>query len=90
MRSDNAETIKAAIRAGLGVSVLFLWNVTADLHQRNYTVVRSNAPPLAANMSLVRLRDAYAAQPVLDFAAMAQRMTWRNLMLLEGTPAPRP
>lgn len=82
MRSDSAETIKAAIRAGLGVSVLFLWNVTADLRQRNYTVIRTNAPPLAAGMSLVRVRDAYAAQPVLDFAAMARRMTWRNLELL--------
>lgn len=81
MRSDSAETIKSAIRAGMGISVLFLWNVTADPRQRSYVAIRTGAPSLEAHMGLFRMRDAYASRPVLDFIAMARRMSWRNLEL---------
>lgn len=79
MRSDSAEAIKAMLRAGLGVSVLFLWNITSDARSRALSVIRTEAPPLVSQMALVKLRSSYTSQAVLRFIEVARRMDWKNL-----------
>lgn len=82
MRSDSAEAIKAMIRAGLGVSVLFLWNIDAETRSSAFRVIRTNAPPLSLRMALVRLRSGYTPKAVLEFIELTGRMNWKNLHLL--------
>jgi DNA-binding transcriptional LysR family regulator len=79
MRSDSAEAIKAMLRAGLGVSVLFLWNITSDVRSRALSVIRTEAPPLVSQMALVKLRTSYTPKAVLRFIELARRMDWKNL-----------
>lgn len=79
MRSDSAEAIKAMIRAGLGVSVLFLWNIDAEVRGSAFTVIRTNAPPLSLRMALVRLRSGYTPKAVQEFIKLTGGMNWKNL-----------
>jgi len=81
MRSDSAEAIKAMIRSGLGISVLFLWNINSEPRDSPLLVLRTDAPPLVSHMALLRLRSHYTSRAVLEFIAMTKRMTWRNLRL---------
>lgn len=81
MRSDSSEAIKSMVRAGLGVSVLFLWNVSADPHAASFQVVRTDAPKLVSRMALVKMRTAYTPGPVRAFIEMARRTNWKDLHL---------
>jgi DNA-binding transcriptional LysR family regulator len=82
MRSDSSEAIKAMIRAGLGISVLFLWNIDAEKRTSAFKVIRTNAPPLSLRMALVRLRSGFTPRAVQEFIELAGRMNWKNLHLL--------
>ena len=84
MRSDSSEAIKAMIRAGLGVSVLFLWNIDAETRGSAFKVIRTNAPPLSLRMALVRLRSSFTPKAVLEFIELSGRMNWKNLHLLKN------
>lgn len=79
MRSDSAEAIKAMIRAGLGVSVLFLWNIDAEVRSSTFSVIRTNAPPLSLRMALVRLRSGFTPKAVQEFINLTGGMNWKNL-----------
>jgi DNA-binding transcriptional LysR family regulator len=81
MRSDSAETIRSMVRARLGVSLLFLWNVTADLRSGAVQLLRPDAPPLTSRMALVKLRSSYTPPPVAVFIELARRMQWKDLHL---------
>jgi DNA-binding transcriptional LysR family regulator len=81
MRSDSSEAIKAMIRAGLVISVLFLWNIDAGSALK---VIRTNAPPLTLRMALVRLRSDFTPKAVTEFIELAARMNWKNLHLLRN------
>jgi DNA-binding transcriptional LysR family regulator len=83
MRSDSAEAIKAMIRAGLGVSVLFLWNIDAEMRSSTFKVIRTGAPPLSLRMALVRLRSGFTPKPVTEFIDLTASMNWKNLHLLQ-------
>lgn len=79
MRSDSAEAIKAMIRAGLGVSVLFLWNIDSEVRSSAFTVVRTNAPPLSLRMALVRRQSGFTPKAVQEFIKLTVGMNWKNL-----------
>ena len=81
MRSDSAEAIKAMLRAGLGVSVLFLWNINADLRNRALSVIRTEAPPLISQMAIIRIKSSYTPRIIEEFINVARRMEWKNLHL---------
>lgn len=76
MRSDSAEAIKAMIRAGMGISVLFLWNIATD---SQFRVIQTEAPVLRARISLIRLKSDYNSHAVTGFVELARRMMWRHL-----------
>jgi DNA-binding transcriptional LysR family regulator len=67
------------LRAGLGVSVLFLWNITSDVRSRALSAIRTEAPPLVSQMALVKLRTSYTPEAVSRFIELARRMDWKNL-----------
>lgn len=79
MRSDSAEAIKAMIRAGMGISVLFLWNIDADVQKSRFTVIETEAPALKARISLIRLKSDYTSHAVCEFVELARGMTWKHL-----------
>jgi DNA-binding transcriptional LysR family regulator len=79
MRSDSSEAIKAMIRAGLGISVLFLWNVASDVRAGAFTVVRTGAPPLISYMALIKVKTKFTPKPVQAFIDMAVRSDWKQL-----------
>lgn len=79
MRSDSAEAIKAMIRAGLGISVLFLWNINAEPRNSQLVVLRTGAPPLVSHMALLRTKSHYTPRAVQEFTVLARQMSWKNL-----------
>ncbi|MEO7143000.1 MAG: LysR family transcriptional regulator [Bryobacteraceae bacterium] len=83
MRSDSSEAIKAMIRAGLGISVLFLWNLDGDPRSAALSVLRTDAPPLSLRMALIRLKSSYAPKAAMEFIQLAGGMNWKNLHLVK-------
>lgn len=77
MRSDSAEAIKAMIRVGLGISVLFLWNIDCD--PSGLSVLSTDAPPLSLRMALIRLKSGYRSKVVSEFIQLAGQVNWKNL-----------
>ena len=84
MRSDSSEAIKAMIRAGLGMAVLFLWNVDADLQRSDFTIVQTDAPPLTARFALIRVRGTYLCNAVSEFVDLARKIGWKHLRPVKG------
>lgn len=82
MRSDNSEAIKAVVRAGLGISVLFLWNIASDPRSSMLSIVRTDAPPLSLRMGLIRLKSSFTPRAVMEFIELAARMNWKKLHLI--------
>ncbi len=79
MRSGSAEAIKAMIRAGMGISVLFLWNIDADVQKSRFTVIETEAPVLKARISLIHLKTDYTSHAVSEFVELARGMKWKHL-----------
>jgi DNA-binding transcriptional LysR family regulator len=79
MRSDSSEAIKAMVRAGLGISVLFLWNIDVDLQKSRFAVIQTEAPLLVSRISLIRLKSAYTSHAVTEFVELARRVGWKHL-----------
>lgn len=79
MRSDSAEATKAMIRAGLGISVLFLWNINSESRSSPLSVVRIKIPPLISYVALVAMKSHYLAPAVRQFIQLAKQTSWKNL-----------
>ncbi len=79
MRSDSAEAIKAMVRTGLGMSVLFLWNIDADLQKSRFKIVHTEAPPLISRIALIRLKSTYTSNAVMEFIELARGIGWKHL-----------
>lgn len=77
MRFDNAEAIKAMVRAGLGISMLPLWTVDAELKSKTLSLIRQQEAPLRAKMALVTRKLGYLPQPVSAFINTTKR--WKNV-----------
>jgi len=86
MRSDSAEAIKAMIRAGMGISVLFLWNIDSDSQNSRFTVIQTEAPVLKARISLIRLKSDYTSHAVTGFIELARGMMWKHLHPVTAGP----
>ena len=86
MRSDSAEAINAMIRSGLGISVLFLWNLGTDRHKLGFSVIRTDAPPLSLRMALIHHKSRYATKAVMEFIKLAGKMNWTTLHRLNPGP----
>ncbi len=82
MRSDSSEAIKAMVRTGLGISVLFLWNIEADQRGSVLTVLRTDAPPLSLRMGMIRMKSSYTSKAVGEFIQLAGASNWKNLHLI--------
>ncbi len=76
MRFDNAEAIKAMIHSGLGISMLPMWIVDADLRDGRLQLIQQEEPPLVSQIVLARRRAGYLAQAVREFIAQAQHLRW--------------
>ncbi len=79
MRSDSAEAIKALVRSGLGVSVLFLWNMNSEPRGSGITVLRTDAPPLNSHMALLKMRSHPISPAVQAFIELSRKIKWKNL-----------
>lgn len=78
MRFDNAEAIKAMIRAGLGISMLPMWIVDQDLKAGRLTLVRQKEPPLFSKIALLSRRSTHVPLSVQEFVAQARKLEWKN------------
>ena len=67
------------IRAGMGISVLFLWNIDADMQKSGFTVIQTEGPLLKARISLIRSKSDYTSHAVTEFVELARGMTWKHL-----------
>jgi DNA-binding transcriptional LysR family regulator len=81
MRSDSAEAIKAMIRAGMGLSVLFRWNIANERGAGAFTWVRTEAPPLQSAMTLIKVKTNFTPRAVEAFLEIAARTEWKALPL---------
>ena len=78
MRFDNAEAIKAMIRTGLGISMLPLWIVDADLRRRTFVLVRQRERPLFSRLELVSRKSSYVPKPVKAFIDLAHEFRCKS------------
>jgi DNA-binding transcriptional LysR family regulator len=83
MRSDSSEAIKAMIRAGLGISVLLLWNLDGDSRSSGFSVLRTDAPTLSVRMALIRVQSSYTPRAVREFIQLASSANWKHLHLVK-------
>jgi DNA-binding transcriptional LysR family regulator len=79
MRSDSSEAIKAMIRVGQGISVLFVWNITADPRSAAFRLVHTDAPKLVSHMAIIRMKGCYTSRPVNEFIKRACAANWKQL-----------
>ena len=81
MRFDNAEAIKAMIRLGLGVSMLPMWTLKAELKNKSLSLIQQREPPLLARITLLTRKLSYLPKPVEGFIKVAQNWQWKNAHL---------
>lgn len=78
MTFDNADAIKAMIRAGFGVSMLPYWVVHADLKNRGLRMIHQQERPLLSRIELLTRRASYVPGPVSAFAEVARTFQCRQ------------
>lgn len=81
MTLDNADAIKAIVRAGLGVSLLPLWIVQSDLRKGMLTTIRQQEQPLRSKLELLRRNSNYIPGPVTAFIELARTHFFRGALL---------
>ena len=79
MRSDSSEAIKAMVRNGLGISVLFLWNIEVESQKSRFVVIQTEAPPLVSRISLIRRKNTFTSHAVTEFVELARTAEWKHL-----------
>lgn len=72
MRFDSAEALKAMVAMGLGLSMLPLWSVRADLRSGFLHLVHQREQPLISKFALVCRRTAVASQTLQAFIRAAR------------------
>lgn len=85
MRFDSAESIKAMIRAGLGISMLPLWTVDEDLKAKRLSLIHHEEPPLLQKIALVSRKAAFVPRAAQAFVAEARNIIWKSPRLTLGT-----
>lgn len=79
MRSDNADAINAMVKAGMGVALVFLWNVNQELRSGQVRVLRLRPPSPVGSFSLMRMASAYVPSGVRAFVETLRRRRWEHL-----------
>ena len=82
MTFDNADAIKAMIRAGLGASLLPFWVVDADLRKGSLAMIRQRERPLLSKFDLLRRNSSYIPNPVAAFIELARTHPFKSPRLL--------
>ena len=78
MRSDSAEAIKAMVLAGMGVSLLFLWNIDGDAQKSRFSIIKTKAPPLISQIALIMLKGDYTPRAVSEFVTIARAVSAKH------------
>jgi DNA-binding transcriptional LysR family regulator len=73
MRFDNAEAIKAMIRAKLGISMLPFWVVDEDLRRGGLSLIQQRERPLFGRLVLLTRNAGYVAEPVAAFIELTRK-----------------
>lgn len=79
MRSDNADAINAMVKAGMGVALVFLWNVNQELRSHQIRVLRLDPPPPVGSFSLMRMESSCVPTGVRAFVEMLRGRHWEHL-----------
>jgi DNA-binding transcriptional LysR family regulator len=72
MRLDNADAIRAVLRAGIGYSLLPGWTLREDLESKSLRLIRSGRRPPAAWVEMVRHESSPLAPAAHEFISMAK------------------
>lgn len=72
MRLDQADTVMAMLRAGLGIGFLQSWTVEAELRAGSLERISQAESPLQMRLCLVRRKSGYVSKAVKGFLEMAR------------------
>lgn len=86
MRFDQAEAIKAMIRAGLGVAMLPYWTVAAECRKGSIFQIRQREHPLMARILLVRRDSRFLPRAASAFLEIARDFSFHRLQLVSKSP----
>jgi DNA-binding transcriptional LysR family regulator len=91
MTFDSAEAIKAMIRTGLGVSMLPMWIVDADLRKGALSLIRQRERRLFSKVELASRKSNYRPGVVQAFVQVARTFQFRSPRLIyqSGASVPR-
>lgn len=82
MRFDNAEAIKAMIRAGFGISMLPMWVVDEEIKRGLLSVIRQRERPLVSHLELVSRKTNVLSSAVHAFIDTARHYACRSPRLI--------
>jgi DNA-binding transcriptional LysR family regulator len=82
MTFDSAEAIKAMIRTGLGISMLPMWTVDADLKKGTLSLIRQREPRLISKVELAARKSNYLPAGVEAFVQVARNLQFRSPRLV--------
>jgi DNA-binding transcriptional LysR family regulator len=75
MRFDNADAIRAVLRAGIGYSLLPGWTLNEDLASGSLRLIQIRAKPPAAWVEMVRHESSPLAPAAREFISMAKTLS---------------
>jgi len=75
MRFDNADAIRAVLRAGIGYSLLPAWTLREDLESARLRLIAVRARPPAAWVEMVRHESSPLAPAAREFISMAKTLS---------------
>lgn len=87
MRFDNAEAIKAMIQTGLGISMLPVWIIDAELKSGRLAAIRQKEPSLFSKIALLSRKSSYMPQVVQAFIEQTRTFQWNSPRLATGSNA---
>jgi DNA-binding transcriptional LysR family regulator/sugar lactone lactonase YvrE len=82
MTFDNGEAIKAMIRTGLGVAMLPMWIVDADLKRGSLALIRQRERRLLSKVELTSRKSNYVPSAVQAFVELARTFQFRTPRLI--------
>jgi DNA-binding transcriptional LysR family regulator len=82
MTFDSAEAIKAMIRTGLGISMLPMWIVDADLKKGTLSFIRQHERRLFSKVELASRKSHYLPGAVQAFVQVARTFQFRSPRLI--------
>jgi DNA-binding transcriptional LysR family regulator len=79
---NNAQTMMSLICAGLGIGMLPMWAVAAEVRNGTLSVIRCEEPPLMGTLDLITAKSGYLPPPVKAFIDLArEESSWEHVRL---------